>query len=71
MPTVLKSSISRWGYSVYERIDDIKKEKEELGKIGRIVDDLIDAEILITHSKQRISIKELERAPSAKLKFVA
>ena len=67
MPPVLKSSISRWGYSVYERMDDIKKEKEELGNVGRIVDDLIDAEILITHSKQRCSIKELERAPSAKL----
>lgn len=63
----MQPRISRWGYSVYERADDIELEKKALGQLGEIVADLIDAEILITHSKQKISDKELEKAPSAKL----
>ena len=59
--------ISRWGYSVYEKAGDIQLEKAALSTLGQIVQDLSDAEILITHSKQKISYVELERAPSAKL----
>ena len=60
-------TISRWGYSVYERAADIQSEKTALNTLGQIIEDLADAEILITHSKQKISYKELDNAPSAKL----
>ena len=48
---VLMPTISRWGYSVYERADDIRTEKNALNTLGQIIEDLADAEILITHSK--------------------
>lgn len=63
----MRPSISRWGYSVYELAADIQLEKLELGRFGDIVADSVDAEILITHSKQRISYPELEQASSVKL----